>query len=128
MRPASGGVVRAAVDGEHDAQAAAPGGEDHAVDRRTLLDGEVRLTGPPGHGHPHGTNAEIARVAERPERMRLVTPLEAVVGDSDEQARRRVGRAHQRADNDRAGCECPTGASHGLSIGAPASEPEVLDE
>ena len=47
-------------------------------------------TGPPRHGHAHGADAEVARVAERPLGLRLVRPLEAC-----RRRRRRAGPAQR---------------------------------
>jgi hypothetical protein len=38
-----------------------------------------------------------------------------------------LGRAGENAGEDHAGRECPTGASHGFSIGAAPPVPEGLD-
>ena len=82
-----GRVVGATVDGEHDAQPAAPGGEDHPVDRLPVDHAQLRLARLPGDGDADGADAEVSRVDERALGGRLVRPLEGVVGDADQQAR-----------------------------------------
>ena len=120
-----GSVVGSAVDGEHDPEPAAPGGEDHAVDRLAVDHAQLRLAGLPGDRDADGADAEVAGVDQRALGGRLVGPLEAVVGDTDQQAGARPSRSRECGGERQAGEQCPGRASHPLYIGAGRAEPET---
>jgi hypothetical protein len=113
-----------AVDGEDDPQAAAPGRQDHAVDRPTVEDAETGLARRPRDGDADGAEAEIACVGERALGGRLVRPLERVVRNADEEALAGASAAREDAGDARAGDQSPTGATHVVSIGGTGIEPE----
>ena len=106
--------------GEHDAEAPTPGGEDHPVDGLPVEDAQAGLAGLPRNRDANCPDPEVARVAERALGGRLVRPLEGVVGDTDEQAGRSMGRARQQAGERHTGAQSPSGASHTVFIGAGA--------
>jgi hypothetical protein len=95
-----------------------PGREDHPVDWDAIVDPEPRLARVPMNSDPHGADPEIAGVAERRARLRLVGPLEGVVVHADEQTRRGSTGAREQAGERRTRGEDTGYPAHALSIGS----------